>query len=67
MYMDAGYDGSYSQRAVYYVRMRIEGFDIAAVRCIATARINVLLGRNVLNRFMITLDGKNLFFELQVT
>jgi predicted aspartyl protease len=61
-----GYDGSYSQRVVYYVRMRIEGFDIAAVRCIATARTNVLLGRNILNRFMITLDGKNLFFELKV-
>lgn len=61
-----GYDGSYSQRVVYYVRMRIEGFDIAAVRCIATARTNVLPGRNILNRFMITLDGKNLFFELKV-
>ena len=29
-----------------------------------TDRSNVLLGRNVLNRFVITLDGKNLTFEL---
>ncbi len=60
-----GYDGTYARRAVYYVRMTVEGFALAIVRCIATDRTNVLLGRNVLNRFLITLDGKNLTFELQ--
>lgn len=60
-----GYDGTYSQRPVFYVRMQIEGFDIASVRCIATDRTNVLLGRNVLNRLLITLDGKNLLFDLK--
>lgn len=60
-----GYDGAYSQRPVFYVRMQIEGFVVASVRCIAIERKNVLLGRNVLNRFLITLDGKNLTFELQ--
>jgi predicted aspartyl protease len=59
-----GYDGAYSQRAVYYVRMTIEGFPVASARCIATARGDVLLGRNVLNRFLITLDGKREFFAL---
>ena len=45
--------------------MRVEGFDLAIVRCIAADRANVLLGRNVLNRFIITLDGKTLTFELK--
>jgi predicted aspartyl protease len=58
------YDGAYSQRLVYYVRMSVEGFLVASVRCIATARSDVLLGRNVLNRFLITLDGKRQIFAL---
>jgi predicted aspartyl protease len=60
-----GYDGTYAQRAVYYVRLTLEGFVLATIRCIATNRTDVLLGRNVLNRFLITLDGKNLTFELK--
>jgi len=59
-----GYDGAYTQRSVYYVRMSVEGFVVASVRCIATARSDVLLGRNVLNRFLITLDGKRQTFSL---
>jgi hypothetical protein len=35
------------------------------VRCIAADRLNVLVGRNVLNRFVITLDGRNLRFDLK--
>lgn len=58
------YDGTYSRRLVYYVRLTVEGFELPAVRCIAADRPNVLLGRNVLNRFIITLDGKRLGFEL---
>lgn len=33
-----GYDGTYSQRPVYYTRMTVEDFRVAAVRCIAIAR-----------------------------
>jgi len=43
----------------------LEGFVLATVRCIATNRADVLLGRNVLNRFLVILDGKNLKFELK--
>ncbi len=60
-----GYDGTYSQRFVYYVGLTVEGFELAAVRCIATDRPNALLGRNVMNRFVITLDGRRLRFELR--
>jgi predicted aspartyl protease len=58
-----GNDGTYSQRWIYYVRLIVEGFSLSSVRCIAADRNNVLLGRNVLNRFIIRLDGKNLIFE----
>lgn len=53
------------KRAVYYVRLTLEGFVLATVRCIATNRADVLLGRNVLNRFLVILEGKNLTFELK--
>lgn len=53
-----GYDNTYSQRALYYVRLTVEGFDLPAVRSVAADRADVLLGRNVPNRFIITLDGK---------
>jgi len=60
-----GYDGTYT-----YVRFIMSGspwkvFVLATVRCIATNRADVLLGRNVLNRFLVILDGKNLKFELK--
>ena len=38
-----GYDGTPAQRAVYYVRLTLEGFVLATVRCIATNRADVLL------------------------
>jgi len=60
-----GYDGTFSQRPVYYVGLNIEGHSLAAVRCIAADRRNVLIGRNVLNRFVVTLDGRNLQFKLE--
>ena len=59
-----GYDGTYTKRPVYYAQMTIEGFMLTAVRCIAAARNDALLGRNVLNHFSITLHGKQQVFEL---
>jgi predicted aspartyl protease len=60
-----GYDGTFSKRPVYYVRLRLGGHELPAIRCIAADRRNVLVGRNVLNRFVINLDGRNLRFEVQ--
>jgi predicted aspartyl protease len=60
------YDGTYSQRFVYYVRLTIEGHALATVRCVAGDRSTVLVGRNALNRFVITLDGPNLRFDLRL-
>jgi predicted aspartyl protease len=60
-----GFDGTNSHRPVYYVRLLIESFDLPSVRCVAADRTTVLVGRNVLNRFRLILDGKNLTFDLQ--
>ena len=59
------YDGSYSLRPVYFVRFVLEGYELAAVQCLAAERETVLVGRNVLNRFVITLDGRHLRFTLR--
>jgi hypothetical protein len=48
----------------FLLPMTVEGYEIPAVSCLATDRNNVLLGRDVLNHFVITLDGKNLVFSL---
>ncbi len=60
-----GYDGTFSHRPVYYVRFRVAGHELPAIRCIAANRHDVLVGRNVLNQFILTLDGRQLRFELQ--
>lgn len=60
-----GYDGTYSQRAVYYVRFYIEGHELPTIRCIAAQREDLLVGRNVLNRFVVNLDGPNSRFALR--
>lgn len=60
-----GYDGALTRRPLYYVRLILSGADLPSIRCIATNRANVLLGRNVLNRFIITLGGKSLAFDLR--
>jgi hypothetical protein len=49
---------------MYFLKVVIEGCEVGAVGCIATNRAGVLLGRDVLNQFVITLDGKNLAFSL---
>ena len=63
--LDCGADGTYAWRPVFYVRMRVEAFDLAVVRCVAADRTTVLVGRNVLNRFILILNGKQLTFDLQ--
>jgi hypothetical protein len=62
-----GYDGTLCRRPVYYVRLKLDEFDLTSVRCVATERNDVLVGRNVLNRFLLVLDGMNLAYELRPT
>ena len=60
-----GYDGNYARRAVYFVRLVMEGHELGIVQCLAAHRSTVLVGRDVLNQFLLTLDGKNLRFEMK--
>jgi len=60
-----GFDGSDSLHLVYYVRLVVEGFPLPAVRCMSAHRNDALLGRDVLNQFIVTLDGKHLAFEIR--
>jgi predicted aspartyl protease len=53
-----GYDGIYTLQKVYYVALSLEGKFLPSVRVISANRSNVLLGRNVINRFSINLNGK---------
>ncbi len=62
-----GFEGTYSHRPIYYVQMRVEGFNVPVVRYVASPRRDVLLGRNVLNRFVLLLDGPNLLFSLRAS
>ena len=53
-----GFDGSRSYLPLYYLGIAIEGFTFPAVLCYSMNRRNVLLGRNILNQFLMTLDGR---------
>jgi len=43
-----------------HARLQLEGIELPLVYCLAADREDVLVGRNVLNEFILTLDGKNL-------
>jgi hypothetical protein len=44
----------------YYVNISTNGFRFELVKVLSSQRTNALLGRDILNRFKITLDGKSL-------
>ena len=59
------YDGTLSRRPVYYARLKLDEFDLASVRCIAAERDDILVGRNVLIRFVTIMAGPNLAYEMR--
>lgn len=48
----------------YYIDVEIAGFPFRRVRAIESLRRDTLIGRNVLNKLRVILDGKNLTFEV---
>ena len=48
----------------YYVDVEIADFLFRRVRAIESFRPDALIGRNVLNKLRVVLDGKNLTFEV---
>ncbi len=60
----AGYDGRPTTSVIYLVNLRISGYAIQHVRAIPIPDSIFLLGRNVLNHFILTLNGKDQTFTL---
>lgn len=60
----SGYDGRMRQLPAYYVTLEMEGYTIQGLKVTAAPRTQMLLGRDVLNHFVATFDGKNLTFDL---
>lgn len=60
-----GYDKTMAERETYLVDLEIAGYTLYAVRIVAVPRDTILLGRDILNHFIITLDGKALTFDLR--
>jgi len=60
-----GYDGVETERFGYEMDLEIAGHRLESVQVVAAPRGNVLLGRDVLNHFIITLNGKDLTFEMK--
>lgn len=60
-----GYDRVPVWRPTYYVAIELAGYRIPIVEVVASPREDALLGRDVLNHFVITFNGKALTFELQ--
>ena len=60
----AGYDDIAAERYAYLVTLEILGHTFTGVRVISSARTDILLGLDILNRFVITLDGKARTFEM---
>ena len=60
-----GYDDIATERTTYSVDLEIAEYKLESVRVVAAPRNTILLGRDILNRFIITLDGKALTFEMK--
>ncbi len=61
----SGYDRRVALLPTYNVTFAVEDYAIQDVEVAASPRRDVLLGRDVLNYFILTLDGKNLTFDLK--
>jgi len=58
------FDGQRIWRYTYFVNLSFNGFEYKMVEVISAQHRDVLLGRDILNRLKIILDGKNLNFSL---
>lgn len=59
-----GYDGRPRGVYMYYVEIKLQNFEFPLVKVIASNRRDALIGRDILNKLKIELDGKTLSFEL---
>ncbi|MBI3761190.1 MAG: hypothetical protein HY260_04930 [Chloroflexi bacterium] len=60
-----GYDSVPARVPMYYLGVELADVRLSPVKFIAADRSNVLIGRDVLQHFVLTLDGKAATFELK--
>jgi len=60
----SGYDGSSKDSCVYSVKIAIENLGNYIIKVIALERDNVLVGRDMLNKWSILLKGREEIFEI---
>ena len=61
----SGYDRRLELLPTYSVTFEVEDYTIQDVEVTVSPRTDVLLGRDVLNHFILTLNGKDLTFDLK--
>jgi len=60
-----GYDNVWTRRPTYYVGINVGKYCIPIVQVTSSPRADVLLGRDVLNRFHVTFNGRDLTYEMR--
>mgnify|MGYP001053258481 CR=1 FL=1 len=58
------FDGRVTETPAYYVNVSMNGFRFELVRMISSQRTNALLGRDILNKLNVTLEGKTLTIRI---
>jgi len=61
----SGYDRKVALLPTYSITFEVASYTVEDVEVTVSPRVDVLLGRDVLNHFILTLDGKDLTFDLQ--
>ena len=60
-----GYDNTVSVRLTYYVDVRIGEFKFYPLEILSSPGKDFLIGRDILNQWIITLDGKSQTFKIK--
>jgi len=58
------FDGGSSVRPIFHIDLEIEGCHLSLLEVTSSRRKDMLLGRDVLNQFIVTFDGKDLTCEI---
>ena len=54
----SGFDRVPIERPIYFAHLTVEGYSFSDIKVTVAPRNDILLGRDILNRFIITLDAK---------
>jgi len=59
-----GYKKGKQEHSTYFVDVEFKGYSFPLTEVIAVNRKNVLLGRDILNKTILVLDGKKLSYDI---